>query len=40
VKGRDPEYMEGYIKMGLKEMEREVWSGSIWLRIGSNGGLL
>jgi hypothetical protein len=28
------------IKMDLKEIRREMWSGSIWIRIGSSGRFL
>jgi hypothetical protein len=26
--------------MGLQEVESEVWTGLVWLRIGTGGGLL
>jgi hypothetical protein len=28
------------IKMDLREIDGMVWTGSIWLRIGTSGGLL
>jgi hypothetical protein len=31
---------EDNIKMDLRKVEWEVWSGSIWLKIGKGGGLL
>jgi len=31
---------EDNIQMYLQEMGREAWSGLIWLRIGTGGGLL
>ena len=31
---------EDNIKMDLQEMECEVWTGLIWIRIGTGGGYL
>jgi hypothetical protein len=28
------------IKIGIKELDVRMWTGFIWLRIGSSGGLL
>jgi hypothetical protein len=30
---------ENNIKMDIREIELVVWTGSIWLRIGTSGGL-
>jgi hypothetical protein len=32
--------MGGNIRLYLRELGWEVWIGSLWLRIGTNGGLL
>ena len=38
--GRPRRRWEDNIKMGLQEVECGVWTGSIWLRIGTGGGQL
>jgi len=38
--GVDGRMMLGNIKMDLKEVGGEVWTGLVWLRIGAGGGLL
>jgi hypothetical protein len=32
--------LEDNIKMGLREVKRRAWTGSIWLRTGTGGRLL
>jgi hypothetical protein len=32
--------VQAYIKMDLREKDGMVWIGSIWLMIGTSGGLL
>jgi hypothetical protein len=38
--GRPRRRWEDNIKMGLREVEWGTWIGSMWLRIGTGGGLL
>jgi hypothetical protein len=38
--GRPRRRLEDNIKMDLTEIERKMWTGCIWLRIGTTGGLL
>jgi hypothetical protein len=38
--GRPKHGWVDYIKIDLREIEWDVWTGSIWLRIGTSGGLL
>jgi hypothetical protein len=38
--GRPRRIWEDNIKMDLQEVEWGAWTGSIWLRIGTGGGLL
>jgi hypothetical protein len=38
--GRPRRRWEDGIKMDLREIDRGVWSGFTWLRIGNSGGLL
>jgi hypothetical protein len=38
--GRPMRRWEDNIKMDLREVGWGVWTGSIWLRIGTGGGLL
>jgi len=38
--GVDGRMMLDNIKMDLKEVGRELWTGMIWLRTGTGGGLL
>jgi hypothetical protein len=38
--GRPRLRWESNIKLELREIEWDVWAGSIWLRIGISGGLL
>jgi len=38
--GRPGRKWEDNIQMYLQEIGREAWSGLIWLRIGTGGGLL
>jgi hypothetical protein len=38
--GRPRRRWEYNIKMDLQEVGREAWTGLIWLRIGTSGGLL
>jgi hypothetical protein len=38
--GRSRHRWEDNIKMDLKEWDGEAWTGLIWLRIGTGGGLL
>jgi hypothetical protein len=38
--GVDGRMMLNNIKMDLKEVGWEIWTGLIWLRIGTGGGLL
>jgi hypothetical protein len=41
LKGRDhAEGWENNIRMDLREKGDKVWTGFIWFRIGTNGGLL
>jgi hypothetical protein len=39
-RGRPGRRWEDNIKMDLREVEWEAWTGSIWLTIGTGGGLL
>jgi hypothetical protein len=32
--------LKGNIKIGLEEIGRKMWTGFIWLRVGTSGGLL
>jgi hypothetical protein len=38
--GRPRHRWEDNIKMGVQQVGWEAWSGSIWLRIGTGGGVL
>ena len=38
--GRPRRKWEDNIKVGLRDMGWGAWTGSIWLRIGTSGGLL
>jgi hypothetical protein len=38
--GRSRRRWEDNIKMDLQDVGRGTWTGSIWLRIGTGGGLL
>jgi hypothetical protein len=38
--GRSRRRWEDNIRMGLREIGGEVWTGLIWLRIGTSGGPL
>jgi hypothetical protein len=40
ILGRTRHRLDDNIKMDLKEIGCETWTGFNWLRVGSNGGLL
>jgi hypothetical protein len=38
--GRLRRRWENYIEINIRDVKREAWIGSIWLRTGTSGGLL